>query len=233
MNRHLKYYADHLKRDRETLKTLSGKQKRQFIWDYYKIPLIVIASVIAVALFAILVRTPKKDIAVYIVWVNAAPAQEEITYFDELLRSAGIEEKKANADVNASLTYGLPGNEASDAQTMQLLSALFGIGDMDLFAADAETFSRYSSKDAFANLEALLAPELIELAGDRLLYTVTGKGERIASGYKITANSSAAQAGYLADGSTALAGILENAQNRENAALLLGEMIKRDAGKQP
>ena len=227
MNRHIRFITDQLKKDRETFSRLRGKKRLQFVWDYYKIPIIVVGFLLVFTVLALLIRVPKKNVAAYIVWVNAVSV-EEGSYFDECLLRAGYDTEKVHVDLNTSLSLGIEGNEAADAQTMQVLSALFGIGDLDLFIADPENFERYAVKDAFCDLSEILPAELTEKLGEKLVYTVNEKGERIASGYRIVAGSGADRAGYLPEGTEAYAGILRNAQNKDCAVLLLSEMIRGD-----
>ena len=227
MKKRIERLIGQLKKDRETLRSLQGKKKLQFVWDYYKIPIIVLLFAVAVLMLAILVRSPKKDIAVYIVWVNAV-SQDENTYFDEMLHAADPELSEKSVDLNTGYALGGEGNEGSDAQTMQVLAALFGIGDLDVYIADSTYFEMYERKDAFADLSELMAPELLEQAGDRIRYHVTEKGLRIASAYRIDAGSGAAEVGYLRPGEEAYLGILDSAQNKETAAKLLSEMIRSD-----
>ena len=228
MNRQIKHVTDQFKRDGETLKRLKGKKKIEFLWDYYKIPIVAAAIVLVFAVLALVIRSPQKDTALYIVWINAV-SQEESTYFDDCLTAAGIDTEKKHADVNASFSLGIPGNDAADAQTLQVLSALFGIGDLDLYIADPEHFDLYAVRGAFSDLTELLPEDILAMAGDRLYYAENEAGEEKAVGYRITEGSGAAKAGYLAAGTEAIAGVLENALNRDTALRVLTEMIRGDS----
>ena len=187
MKKRIERLIAQFRKDRETIRSLHGKKKLQFIWDYYKIPIIVLGFAAVVAVLAVLVRSPKKDTAVYIVWVNAV-SQDENTYFDELLHEA----------------------------------------DPAFYIADETYFDRYERKDAFTDLSELIPEELLTEAGERIRYHVTEKGMRIPDAYVITDGSGAGKAGYLRPGEKAYLGILDNAQNKENAAKLLQEMIRSD-----
>ena len=234
MGRRIERTKEQFRQDFENLKTLRGKKRVQFIWDYYKIPLLAAAFVLVFLILALVIRAPKKDTAVYVVWLNGI-AQQESSYFDDLLQKAGFDTEKQHVDVNTTLSMGVEGNEAADAQTLQVLSALFGIGDLDLFLSDPEYFDRYAARDAFQDLSELLRPEVLdalrEHAAEQLYYVTNGDGQEIIAGYRITKDSGAAKAGYLAEGAEAVAGILENALNQENAVRLLEEMILEDLGE--
>ena len=227
MKKRIERLLEQFRNDRATFRSLEGRKKLQFVWDYYKIPIIVLLFAAAALVLSILIRSPKKNTAVYVVWVNAV-SQDESTYFDDLLHAADPELSEKSVDLNTGYSLGGEGNEGADAQTMQVLAALFGIGDLDVYIADSTYFEMYERKDAFADLSELIPEELLDQAGDRLRYAVTEKGVRIASAYRITPDSGAAAAGYLRSGEEAYLGILDNAQNRETAAKLLAEMIRSD-----
>ena len=227
MKKRIERWREQLKKDRETLRGLRGKKKLQFIWDYYKYLIIVIAAVLLMTAMTFLIRSPKKDIAVYAVWVNAV-SPEESAYFDEMLQKADPAFSGRFVDLNTSYSLGNEGNEGADSQTMMVLAALFGVGDLDMYISDKPRFEMYERKDAFTDLSALIPGELLEKAGERIRYHVTAKGERIAVSYRIDGDSDAARSGCLRAGEEAYIGILDNAQNKDNAAKLLTEIIRAD-----
>ena len=231
MGRRIEHAKEQFRQDLDNLKKLRGKKRLQFIWDYYRLPILAAAFLLVFLILALVIRAPGKDTAVYVVWLNGI-GQEDSGYFDDLLAKAGCDTEKQHVDVNTTLSLGIEGNEASDAQTLQVLSALFGIGDLDLFFADPENFDRYAAKDAFADLSEVLRTEVLEAlherAEERLYYMTNGDGKEIIAGYRIVEGSGAAKAGYLAKGSEAVAGVLFNALNQENAVRMLEEMILDD-----
>lgn len=231
MSRRIDRMKAQFRQDLDNLRKLSGRKKLQFIWDYYKLPIISAALVLVFLILALVIRAPQKDTAVYVVWVNSI-AQEENGYFDDLLARTGADTEKQHADVNTSLSLGIPGNEASDAQTLQVLAALFGIGDLDLFISDADIFENYAVRDAFADLSELLEPELLsalhEYAEERVYYITDAEGKEIIAGYRIPEDSGAAEAGYFTAGTEVITGVLENALNRDTAVKILQEMIRED-----
>ena len=151
------------KADREALKKLSGREKWLFVWDYYKIPLIALCCVIFLTAITLLTGAGREEVALYAVFVNSDRNLEEpdSTQLDALAERAGIPMEGRTVDVTANLTLGQNLNEAYDAQTVQVLGALFGISDLDLFAADQAVFERYAQQDAFADLSVLIDRELL------------------------------------------------------------------------
>ena len=62
----------------ENLRTLHGRKKVQYIWDYYKLPLAVLCIVLYAAGYMLYGRITHKDTVLYTALVNVA-AGEDLT----------------------------------------------------------------------------------------------------------------------------------------------------------
>lgn len=210
------------KADREALKKLSGREKWLFVWDYYKIPLIALCCVIFLTAITLLTGAGREEVALYAVFVNSDRNLEEpdSTHLDALAERAGIPMEGRTVDVTANLTLGQNLNEAYDAQTVQVLGALFGISDLDLFAADQAVFERYAQQDAFADLSVLIDRELLAGAD---LYTYTVEGKTVTGGIVLHSGSALHEAGYYHG--DVIVGAAVNAENLEEAVAMLRQLL--------
>lgn len=210
------------KADREALKKLSGREKWLFVWDYYKIPLIALCCVIFLTAITLLTGAGREEVALYAVFVNSDRNLEEpdSTQLDALAERAGIPMEGRTVDVTANLTLGQNLNEAYDAQTVQMLGALFGISDLDLFAADQAVFERYAQQDAFADLSVLIDRELLAGAD---LYTYTVEGKTVTGGIVLHSGSALHEAGYYHG--DVIVGAAVNAENLEEAVAMLRQLL--------
>ena len=210
------------KADREALKKLSGREKWLFVWDYYKIPLIAVCCVIFLTAVTLLTNAGREEVALYAVFVNSDRNFEEpdSALLDALAERAGIPMEGRTVDVTANLTLGQDLNEASDAQTVQVLGALFGISDLDLFAADQAVFERYAQQDAFADLSVLIDRELLAGAD---LYTYTVEGKTVTGGIVLHSGSALHEAGYYHG--DVIVGAAVNAENLEEAVAMLRQLL--------
>ena len=215
------------KADREALKKLSGREKWLFVWDYYKIPLIALCCVIFLTAITLLTGAGREEVALYAVFVNSDRALEEpdSTPLDALAERAGIPMEGRTVDVTANLTLGQNLNEAYDAQTVQVLGALFGISDLDLFAADQAVFERYAQQDAFADLSVLIDRELLAGAD---LYTYTVEGKTVTGGIVLHSGSALHEAGYYHG--DVIVGAAINAEHLEEAVAMLRAMLEAQNG---
>ena len=210
------------KADREALKKLSGREKWLFVWDYYKIPLIALCCVIFLTAITLLTGAGREEVALYAVLVNSDRNLEEpdSTQLDALAERAGIPMEGRTVDVTANLTLGQNLNEAYDAQTVQVLGALFGISDLDLFAADQAVFERYAQQDAFADLSVLIDRELLAGAD---LYTYTVEGKTVTGGIVLHSGSALHEAGYYHG--DVIVGAAVNSENLEEAVAMLRQLL--------
>ena len=215
------------KADREALKKLSGQEKWLFIWDYYRIPLIALACVMILTAITLLTNAGREEVALYAVFVNSDKTLEEpdSTLLDALAERAGIPMEGRTVDVTANLTLGQDLNEAYDAQTVQVLAALFGISDLDLFAADRAVFERYAQQDAFADLSVLIDRELLAGAD---LYTYSVEGKTVTGGIVLHPGSVLHRAGYYHG--DVIVGAAINAEHLEEAVAMLRAMLEAQNG---
>ena len=210
------------KADREALKKLSGREKWLFVWDYYKIPLIALCCVIFLTAITLLTNAGREEVALYAVFVNSDRSFEEpdSALLDALAERAGIPMEGRTVDVTANLTLGQDLNEAYDAQTVQVLGALFGISDLDLFASDQAVFERYAQQDAFADLSVLIDRELLAGAD---LYTYTVEGKTVTGGIVLHSGSALHEAGYYHG--DVIVGAAINAEHLEEAVAMLRQLL--------
>ena len=214
-------------KDREALKKLSGRDKWLFVWDYYRIPLIAAACVMLLTAITLLTNAGREEVALYAVFVNTDVSLEEpdASALNALAETAGIPMEGKTVDLTANLTLGQTYSEAADAQTVQVLAALFGISDLDLFAADQAVFERYAQQDAFADLSVLIDRELLAGAD---LYTYSVEGKTVTGGIVLHPGSVLHRAGYYHG--DVIVGAAINAEHLEKAVAMLRAMLEAQNG---
>ena len=125
-------WKNSLQADLETLKRLEPKARIQFIWDYYRLPIIAAIACLALALTAAGLNLGRGQVAMYAVFVNTDQTglEPEASLLDGLLADAGVDMAGRHIDVTDNLTLGQAQSEEYDGQTIQVLSALFGPGPL-------------------------------------------------------------------------------------------------------
>lgn len=189
-------WRNSLRQDRETLKRLEPKARIQFIWDYYRLPIIAAAVGLALLITAVGLNLGRGEVAMYAVFVNTDQTglEPDAALLDAVLEEAGTNMGKKHIDITANLYLGQ--NGAYDGETIMVLAALFGISDLDLFAADEAVFRRYADQNAFADLSRLIEPELLAGHESDLYYYDTEDGQRVLGGIVLHPGSVLHRAGY-------------------------------------
>ncbi len=206
-------WIDRVRQDATTLKTLEGgKKKRQFLWDYYKLPIGAVLCAAALVVLTMTLNLGRGDNVMYAVLVNASDTGEK-QVFTTLLEEAGVDMAGKEVDVAASYTLLYDPTSLTDGDTVQVLAALFGIGDLDVFAADEPVFTSYAEQDAFVDLSLFIEPEDLEKHD---LYTrTTEDGNEIVVGIWLHEGSPLHEAGYYTG--DVVIGVAANAQNLDPA----------------
>ncbi|MBP5280664.1 MAG: hypothetical protein J6Z03_09280, partial [Erysipelotrichaceae bacterium] len=150
--------SERIEKDKEQLKQLPDtKSKLTFIWDYYKIPILALCFVLSILLIMFISNIGRKDASMYVVLLNNDSALVECddSVFDEVLKKSDMDLKGKSVDVNDKLSVGYENNEAADIETMQILTALFTISDLDLYVADKQYFDYFIEDGGYCDMSLL------------------------------------------------------------------------------
>ena len=219
-------FTERLFKDKEQLAKLPDNKSRfLFIWDYYKIPIIAVLSVLAIFLIIAISNIGRKDASMYVVLLNndSSLVDCDESIFDEVLKDSTVDLKGKSVDVNDKLTVGYEGNEAADIETMQILTALFTISDLDLYVADKQYFDYFLEDGGYADLSLLIDEKILEKYSDDLYYWENSNGQRILCGIILHDGSMIHKAGYYHD--DVIMGVVSNANNMDVAIEFIRLML--------
>ncbi len=208
--------------DREKMEKMNRKQKLQFIWDYYKFPIIGIAAALFIGITAALNSIGRKDVIMYAVLVNsdARAIECDEAALSSLMENAGYDMSRKKIDIRTDLNMGEQYSPEKDAETLQVLTALFAISDMDIYVAPQYYFDIFARDDGFGDLSQILSEELMREYADRLYYY----SENRPCGIILDGSSVLHKAGYYHG--EVIIGIVGNALNGQQAADFLSELLK-------
>lgn len=211
-----------IQKEAATFKRLDKEGKKHFIWDYYRIPIFVFGLILLLIIGQVIYSTGNQT-ACYAVLVNAAESDDNI--LDQLYHQQ--ENSTKSKHINVSVSYQLdpddPMMASTNASTMEGLATLFGVGDLDIFAADPTVFNMYAKKDAFEDLNVILGKEFLEKYGAEVYTYSTDNGYEVAGGIWLRDGSPLHKAGYYQK--DVLIGIAQRAQNLQQATDVLKSLI--------
>ena len=210
--------SEKIKRDKEQLKKLPNtSSKIAFIWDYYKAPIILILSVLGILLTIFISNIGRKDASMYVVLLNSDSSWRECdsTVFDRVLIDSELDLKNKTVDINDKLRVGEENTATADMETLQVLTALFTISDLDLYVADKQYFDYFVEDAGYCDLSLLIDKGILDKHKDDLYYTTDGNGNTTLSGIILHDGSLLHEAGYYhAD---VIMGVPANAVNMDVA----------------
>ncbi len=204
---------------------LTGKEKVEHVWEYYKIH-IAVALIVLLTICYIIYRivNPSPDTILGVGLVNSYTSEVEENVFDRYLIDTGHDPAEEVASVRTGLTFGTETSvQITGSQTLTLLVT---VGDIDLFISDEEVFEPFASNGCFTLMENILTEEQMEKYADRL-YTATIEedGAQVIVGIWLEEDNPLVEDGYY-DGAV-LVGIPHKAEHKELAIevllYLLGE----------
>ncbi len=215
-------WKDRLRHERETFRRLKGKAKLQFIWDYYKIPVIALLLAIAVICINTGYAVTRGKTQMYLVMVNAAEGDPEAVQLQA--REAGVIGEDRRIQIESTYSLKMDGSAETDGETVMVLAALFGIGDMDVFAANDEVFQMYTAQDGFENLGVLLPQELQQkFSADLVRYTNEQGNEKV-GGVVLHEGSALHRAGYYSG--DVVIGVAVQAEHLEEAVAFIRMLLE-------
>lgn len=217
--------SEQIKKDRQQLAKFSSlSQKLTFIWDYYKALVIAAAAIILVSLISFVSNIGRENINLYVVLLNndTLVAEYEESFFNDTMSRRGIDMKGKTSSVNTELSLGLSNNEAADMETMQVLTALFSISDLDVYVAPEEYFEYFAANNGFADLGVLIDASLL---GKEDLYRYdNGAENQPVQGIVLHDGSPLHKAGYYHD--DVIIGVVGNATNFDEAIALVTQLLR-------
>ena len=218
---------EQLRKDREQFSKLPDRQSRiHFLWDYYKVPIIAAASIVLLFLFILSTNLKRSDVSLYAVLINNDSLLVECddTVFDRLIEDSGLNLKGKSADINDRFFLSMENNDNEDAETLQVLSAMFALDEIDLFVADKEHFDLFGQESAFNDLSAVIPLELQQKHEDMLYRYKNSSGNTILGGIILKEGSPLHEAGYYHN--EVILGMAANCGNPEAAEAVIKMLFK-------
>lgn len=172
--------------EKEKLKTMGFREKVDYIWTYYRLP--IVASVIILCLIVSFVHNiiTMKDTLMYSMVINANTydnAEEENDssqpkLFQDYMNVKGYDLDKYQIDVNTTLMFDPAEDPAySDTRSYSVLTTLMMSGTVDNVMADKNIFDALANSGFLASLTNYLTPEELEAQKDHLIYATDPETE--------------------------------------------------------
>ena len=194
--------------EKKKLRDMTWGERFQYIWDYYKIPIItVIVAVITVVSLVRHYATLKEDVLFGVI-VNAN-AQGVTTFSSDLDAYLELGDKEGTF-----LENGLWLNATATFESETKLTCYIAAHDLDYFLGDADAMNYFAKQGLISDLEKILPEELYTYFQDHIVTCDTTDAE----------TGKVYEQSYLRLEGTKFAEILQ-AELREGAKLYVGSCV--------
>lgn len=159
---------DEIKRENVKIKDMPFKKKAEYIWEYYKIPIIgLLAAVIFIVTFVRDYRINKRPYYLDAIVINSDLAYSATNYLqDDYVKYAGVDTDTYNIAFDTSI---LIDEDKFDQMTMansQKVMALFAAGELDVVMGPDSLMDRYGRMGSFMNLDPVISADLKKRLSD-------------------------------------------------------------------
>lgn len=142
---------------------LHGKKKLQYIWDYYKLPLIILGIFLYITISIIHGWMTHRDVVLYTALINVS-AGENLTedLSGNFLKSQNMDTAKYEcylySDLYLTDDQNNPWHEYTYASSVKILAAIDG-KQIDVVLMNKEAFDAFSQNGYLCDLDELLSKE--------------------------------------------------------------------------
>lgn len=153
---------DDIRAEKKKLKNMSMKEKLQYIWDYYRIPILVISLGMIMAIFIIKdVISNNRPTHLYACMLNSNYSYDNDTeLINEYINYADIDTQAEQLILDFSMQIHLDDADQMSLAYQQKIMALFAADELDVLVGDEQIVKSYAEADGFANLEEFLPDDL-------------------------------------------------------------------------
>lgn len=181
---------DEIREEQKKVKDMPLSGKIGYIWDYYKLPIIIgIFVVIFIAVFVKDLISNNKPVYLDAVALNTILDYDyDSDMATDMAKYAGIDPKEYRVVIDTSMQIDLERNTQIGMASEQKMLALFTAGEIDVMMAPEAVSNFYAAEGAFSDIRTILTDDEIKAftdAGYPLYYT-TYEGQTFPAGFYIS-----------------------------------------------
>lgn len=160
-------------KEKKVFQSLSAKAKLQYIWDYYKFPILGTAAAVGIVIFLLHHFLTYRDPLLNVIMINCnAPYGATEDGFYGFMEKYGYSSDKNNyISLTATMQFRDGADYTESYNDHYLLTTKVAAGNQDLFFGTGEVFLRYAEDGALVDLSTVLSEELLEKYKDNLIYS--------------------------------------------------------------
>lgn len=159
---------------KETFKSLSSKNKIEFIYDYYKLPIIgTLLAIIIISYMAYSFLT-KQDIYCSITYYGSTINTDNFNKIKDILNENILRDDKKSTIFTDSLLITANSNYGDDPTTTQAFAVKLATNEIDILLVEKNNFEYFAANNMLLDLNSLERFDSLNISEDDL---VTAKDE--------------------------------------------------------
>lgn len=178
---------------REKWDKMTKDQKREHIWEYYKIPIVAVLAVIAVLIWFTYIDLTHVDPLMDVIMTDMDEELLDDSAYQEFLKENDYEAYIGAVSLNQNLYFYLDDPDNSNYETngtsYQILYGMISSKTQEILFSQPKVFGVCAAEGAMMDLSRVLPQELLDLHEERLLYVVDEEtGEKYPYGVNVEGN---------------------------------------------
>lgn len=209
------------------LKSMSKKQKAEYIWDYYKLHIIGVLVIICIVGSMIHSRMTKIDYVFNLTMINTVIDQAKKTDLEKQLTSIVVNDEETRKKAVVDVTPGAGSNNQGAImpnEYMQRFVVKMSVGQLDIIFLDKSILDNLAKQDILLKLNNItgfdldsIENEKIEVSGSdnkKAVYAISAEGSKIFKEFGIDTNNKAI-------------GIISSCKQKDKSVTVLKWMLNR------
>ncbi len=214
-----------------------NKKKVQYIWDYYKIPIIAVVAAVGIFLYlAVVMHRPKVEYALRISLVNEQQDVTEgsafydhfVAYADETLGESWRGDKEKAIQLDTAYSFDLSKESDFTGNSFRLLVTRIESGEVDGILCSYENLLGIAKGGRVLDLRDDRADAILKNYADRVIYYETEDGGQIPVAIDVTGSSVIAEDTDFGEDTQVCFALSSNVENEKAAQVFLDYLMDAD-----
>lgn len=208
---------------KEKYKSLSGKKKLEFIYDYYKFPIIgTLLAIIIIGYMAYSFAT-KQDIYCNITYYGSTVNSENFNQIKDKLNENILGNDKRSSIFTDTMLINFNSNYGDDPTTTQAFAVRLAANEIDILLAEKNNFEYFAANNMLLDLNSLEGFNTLNISSDNLATAKDESGTDKIYGIKVDNLNLLKDAGF--DNENTILCIAISSNRHEEIIKVLNEFI--------
>jgi len=189
--------------ERSKLKEMTAREKADYIWEYYKIPIIaaiVILFIIGSIINSVWINPPKKQYLQIVFLNNYVDETYTNSLQDKLEQALMTPDERNTLQVLTTVVLFNTGEPQMDMANTQKFAAMTAIGEIDLLVINRDELGSLVEQGILLPLTNVLPDNLLSKLSDKLMTAADENGMESDYGIKLNKNEVFTEFGFSAEG---------------------------------